>query len=178
MKVDKNNFVEAQYKLYIDNKNGKGEILVEETTDDLPFQFIHGLGMMLPSFEQNLLGLEPGDEFDFEINPGDAYGQRNEDYIADLPKKIFFVDGKFDSEMVKPGNTVPLLDSDGNQLIGTILEINEDTVKVDLNHPLAGEKLHFTGKIVEVHPATSEEINMFFPQHNCGGGCSGCSGCC
>lgn len=179
MKVNNNLFVEAKYKLFIDDEEGKGEELVEETTEDVPFQYIHGLGLMLPAFEEKLLGLEPGDTFDFFLEADQAYGQHQDDYVTDLPKEIFHVNGKFDDEMVKVDATIPLMDSEGNQLLGRVLEILENHIKVDLNHPLAGEKLHFVGEIVEVHEATTEEINKFFPQQSaCGsGGCCGCTGC-
>ncbi|MDO4790477.1 MAG: FKBP-type peptidyl-prolyl cis-trans isomerase [Porphyromonas sp.] len=187
MKVDKNLFVEAQYKLYAQTKGVEGEELVEETTSEVPFQYIHGLGMMLPAFEQKLLGLEAGEKFDFVLSCTDAYGERSDEYIANLPKEIFMVEDEFDSEMVFAGAQVPLMDAEGNQLIGTVVEVADEHVRVDLNHPLAGNDLHFIGEVTDVHEATTEEIEMFFPQEGgccSSGGCSsgGCSsggcGCC
>jgi FKBP-type peptidyl-prolyl cis-trans isomerase SlyD len=73
--------------------------------------------------------------------------------------------------MVAVGNIIPLMDADGNRLNAEVLEINESSVSVDLNHPLAGENLHFVGKVIDIHAASEEEIAAYT-----GGGCSG--GCC
>ena len=56
---------------------------------------------------------------------------------------MFIVDGKFDEEMIFPGNTVPMMDASGNRLNGSVLEVKENVVVMDFNHPLAGEDLHF-----------------------------------
>ena len=71
-------------------------------------------------------GLEVGDKFDFSIAPADAYGEYVEDHVLDLPKNIFEVEGKFDSEVIKEGNTVPMMDSNGNRLNGSVLEVKDD----------------------------------------------------
>ena len=70
-------------------------------------------------------------------------------------------------------------DSTGNRLNGEIVEITEDKVKMDFNHPLAGENLHFIGEVLVVRDATEEEIAVVLNQHSCGGGCSSgdCGSC-
>lgn len=94
----------------------------------------------------------------------------------DLPREIFTnEEGEFDAERVVEGNTLPLYTPDGDTIMGTVVEIKDDVVVMDLNHPLAGETLHFIGKIVEEHEATSQEIEKFFGNH--GGGCGGGCGC-
>jgi FKBP-type peptidyl-prolyl cis-trans isomerase SlyD len=59
---------------------------------------------------------------------------------------------------VKEGNILPMMDSDGNRLNGSVMEIKDDLVVLDFNHPLAGETLHFEGKVIDVHDPTEEEI--------------------
>ena len=105
MKITANKFVAVTYDLNV----GEGEEreLMERATAETPLKFIFGTGAMLPAFEDALKGLEVGDKFNFSITPADAYGEYVEEHVLDLPKNIFEVDGKFDSEMIKEGNTQP-----------------------------------------------------------------------
>ena len=114
MKITANKFVAVTYDLNV----GEGEEreLMERATTETPLKFIFGTGAMLPAFEDALKGLEVGDKFNFSITPADAYGEYVEEHVLDLPKNIFEVDGKFDSEMIKEGNTVPMMDSNGNRM--------------------------------------------------------------
>ena len=177
MKITANKFVAVTYDLNV----GEGEEreLMERATAETPLKFIFGTGAMLPAFEDALKGLEVGDKFNFSITPADAYGEYVEEHVLDLPKNIFEVDGKFDSEMIKEGNTVPMMDSNGNRMNGSVLEVKEDVVVMDFNHPLAGETLHFNGEVIDVHEPTAEEIAaLTAPAGGCGCGCDDCgSGC-
>ena len=177
MKISANKFVAVTYDLYV----GEGEEreLMEKATREVPLKFIYGTGSMIQAFEDALMGLESGAAFDFTITPENAYGEYNEDYVLDLPKNIFEVDGKFDSEMIQEGNTVPMMDSNGNRMNGSVLEVRDDVVVMDFNHPLAGETLHFTGEVIDVHEPTAEEIAaMTAPAGGCGCGCDSCGGGC
>ncbi|MDR1200060.1 MAG: peptidylprolyl isomerase [Tannerellaceae bacterium] len=181
MRIATNKFVSVTYDLNV----GEGEEreLMERATAEAPLRFIFGTGTMLPAFEDALKGLEVGSTFDFTISPADGYGEYNEEHIMELPKSIFEIDGKFDSDMIKEGNTVPMMDADGNRLNGSVEEIKEDVVVMNFNHPLAGETLHFTGEVIDVHDPTAEEIAAISSGGcNCGCGdddCSsgGCNGC-
>ena len=94
MKISENKLVILQYKLSVKTENGELE-LMEETTPEQPLQYFHGMGMMLPKFEENLEGLGEGDKFDFMIPVVDAYGEYEEESVIELPKNIFMIDGKF-----------------------------------------------------------------------------------
>ena len=84
------------------------------------------------------------------------------------------VDGKFDDELIKIGNTVPMMSSNGQRLNGLVLELNDEVIKMDFNHPLAGEDLFFAGSVLGVRQASDEEVAQILG----GGGCSSCgSGC-
>ena len=135
--------------------------------------------MMLEKFEEKLKGKSVGDKFDFTISSDEAYGDYDDSRVMELDKAIFEVDGKVDEEVIFEGNIVPMMDSTGNRLNGEILEITEDKVKMDFNHPLAGENLHFIGEVLVVRDATEEEIAVVLNQHSCGGGCSSgdCGSC-
>ena len=148
MKITANKYVAVTYDLNV----GEGEEreLMERATTEVPLKFIFGTGAMLPAFEDALKGLEVGDKFSFSIVPADAYGEYVDEHVLELPKNIFEVDGKFDAEMIKEGNTVPMMDSNGNRMNGSVLEVKEDIVVMDFNHPLAGETLHFDGEVIDV----------------------------
>lgn len=176
MEIELNKVVSLSYTLEVD-----GDI-IETVTAEKPMQFIFGTGYLLPKFEENIKGKKVGDTFDFVLDAPDAYGNTNEDAIVELPKKIFEVDGKIQENVLYVGNVLPMMDSEGNRLNGTIDEVKEDTVIMNFNHPLAGASLHFSGKVEAIREATETELtNGLFNekvQHSCGDGCgSDCSSC-
>ena len=179
METKKNKYIAVSYKLYA--IDGDGKELVEEASADRPFQFITGFGVALDGFELSVEKLAKGDAFDFELPKELAFGDRDEKRVISLDKNIFEVDGKFDSEAVRKGARVPLQNEDGNYFVGVVLDITHDKVRIDLNPPLAGKKLHFIGQMLENREATKEEMQALVAQmsgHGCGGGCEGCGGGC
>ena len=173
MKIGKNKMVSLTYDLHYDDAEGE---LIEQATSEKPLSFVFGAGLMLPKFESQLEGLASGSPFEIGLQDVDAYGELDENAIVDLPKHIFFIDGEFDEEMIAVGNTVPMMSTSGQRLNGLVLEITDDTVKMDFNHPLAGENLFFKGQILEVREATDEEIAALTSGGSCGCG-SGSCGC-
>ena len=171
-----NKLIAAHYQLFTINDNGERK-LVEETSQDQPFVFITGFGAALDALEEQLENLERGAKFDFELDKDKAFGEYEPKRVIDLNKEMFVVDGHFDSKNIFKGAQIPLKNEDGNFFIATVLEIGSDKVKVDLNHPLAGNKLNFKGYIIEHREATKEELQTMLNHLN-GGGCSGdCGGC-
>ncbi len=170
MEITKNRMVTLTYDLRLDDQNGD---MIEQATADRPLRFIYGAGQMLPKFESQLAGMKSGQPFEINLTKYDAYGEVNDDAIVELPLNVFSVDGNFDEEMVKIGNTVPMMTGDGQRLNGIVLEVSDQVVKMDFNHPLAGEDLHFQGEVLEVREATDEEIAALF-SHGCGCGSGGC----
>ena len=88
---------------------------------------------------------------------------------------MFMQDGVLNEDIVFVGNTVPMMDASGMRLNGLVLEIGDDTVKMDFNHPLAGEKLNFVGKVLAVREATDEELAALVAPQGCG--CGSSCGC-
>ena len=175
METAENKNITVAYKLYT-IEDGEKE-LVEEAKAEHPFQFISGMGTTLEAFESQIVPLKKGDKFDFTIPSAEAYGEYNDEHVLDLPKHIFEIEGKFDSERIVAGNIVPLMDSEGRRMNGTVVEVKPDIVVVDMNHPLAGADLNFVGEVVESRPATNEEIQEVVNMMG-GGGCScGCDSC-
>ncbi|MFV0366033.1 MAG: peptidylprolyl isomerase [Mangrovibacterium sp.] len=172
MTIDRNKMVTLTYSLRLGGAEGE---VIEQTTTEAPLKFLFGAGLMLPMFEAHLVGKSQGEAFVIELKSQDAYGERDEEAVVDLPKDIFVVEGKFDDEMIAVGNHVPMMTQGGQRMNGLVLEVTEDQVKMDFNHPLAGEDLHFTGDIIEVRDASDDEIAKFVNGGGCGGGCS-CDG--
>lgn len=179
MATTENKYVNVAYKLYT-TEDGEKE-LVEEATAEHPFQFISGLNTTLDAFEEEILKLNKGEKFDFVITKDKAYGDYDEQHVFELQKSVFEIDGKFDAEVIKEGAVVPLMDNEGHRMNGAILEVAENTVTVDLNHPLAGADLNFVGEVTEMRDATNEEIQSMINMmsgEGCGCGCDSCGDGC
>jgi len=179
MKISENKVVSLSYKLMVKGAE------IEKVEAAEPLTFIFGSGMLLPKFEENVRDKEVGDSFDFELEAEDAYGQVNPQMIVDLPLKMFEMNGKVDYEVIKAGNILPMQDREGHRMNGIIKEVKalEEKVTMDFNHPLAGEKLHFQGKVENVREATEKELNDGLYgekiQHDCSDDCcSSCGGGC
>ena len=171
MKVEAKKVVTLQYDLYVDGENGTEEVM-EQATAERPLVYCHGEGMMLPAFEEQMSGLQEGENFDFRITCADAYGEYDTDGVLQLEKKMFFNgDGEFDSERVYVGAIVPMNTVDGQVINAQIVEITKDNVTIDLNHPLAGENLHFVGKVLNIREVTEGELKALHHR-----GCGGCHG--
>ncbi len=179
MEQTENKYITVAYKMYM-LEDGEKEF-GEEATADNPFPFITGMGLTLEAFENAVKDLEEGDEFDFTIPCAEAYGEYDEEHVIELPKGIFLVDGKFDDEHIVPDAIVPLMTAEGQRVNGSVVEVKDDVVVMDMNHPLAGCDLQFTGHVVCSRPATAEEVAHIasaMAGGGCGGGCNGgCGGC-
>ena len=174
-----NKYITVAYKLYAPDENGEKE-LIEEAPKEHPFQFVSGLKMTLDDFESQIEPLCVGDAFDFTLTPEQAYGAVEMERVITLPKNVFEINGKIDSKYIYEGAVVPLQNADGERFQGTISQIAEKEITVDLNHPLAGLSLTFQGTVVENREATNQEIQdaLTAMSGGCCGGCGGCKGDC
>ncbi|MCR5820182.1 MAG: peptidylprolyl isomerase [Bacteroidaceae bacterium] len=170
-----NKYITVAYCLY-DSGSADAE-MVEEATDKHPFSFISGLGITLDSFELHLLDVEKGQNFDFTLSVDEAYGPHMQELVQELPRSAFEIDGKFDATRIYEGAVVPLMNAEGQHFPGTVSQVTDSTVTVDLNNPLAGKELRFTGKILENREATPEEIREALQEASCGGCGGGCGDC-
>lgn len=173
-----NRFVSISYSLYIDEDGEKR--LVEKTTDDKPFELITGFGIALDSFEQQVTPLEKGAKFDFSLTKDEAYGDYRDDLLMELGRDVFSINGHFDHEHVYQDAVIQMQNDEGNRFYGRVVEVGEEKVKIDLNHPLAGETLYFKGEVLENREATEDEINHLMKHltGGCGGHCGDCEGGC
>ncbi len=134
--------------------------LLEAVNKDQPVEFLFGAGRLNQSFENNVKDLDTGQPFEFLIEADNAYGQVNEKAIVELPKSIFVIDGKLAEDLLVEGNTINMEDQEGNPHRGKILEIGEEKVKMDFNHPLAGMDLHFRGEVINRRKPTTDEVKQ------------------
>lgn len=169
MKINRNMHVSLSYTLRSESHEGA---VVETTQEGQPLEFIYGAGLMLPKFEEAILGLTKGDDFKIEIPHLEGYGPSFEDRVVDLPKNLFEKEGVFDAEMVAVGNILPMMDGSGNRMDGKVLELTDEAVKMDFNHPMAGQDLFFTGAVLDVREVTDEELAELAQAQ--AGGCSSC----
>ncbi len=139
----------------------EGELL-ESVKKDQPIEFLFGVGRLNQNFEENVKDLSEGESFEFTIKADNAYGQINEKAIVDLPKSIFVIDGKLAEDLLVEGNIINMEDQEGNPHRGKVMNVGEENVKMDFNHPLAGMDLHFKGEVIRRREPTPEEITQGF----------------
>ena len=169
MKVEQNKMVGVDYKLTVDGQ------IADQSRPGQPLEFIFGTGMLLPKFEEAILGKEIGESVSFTLEAKDGYGEVIADAIVDLPKDIFLVDGKLAEDILFEGSQVPMSDAQGNRMMGIVKEVGESTVKMDFNHPMAGKTLNFDVEVVSVRDVTPEDLQGGCSCGECGGDCGeGC----
>lgn len=171
MKIEPGKYFEIAYKLYRINEDGTEE-LVHETTADDPDRVIDGMTLgLVEALDKELSGKEAGYKFDVVAMPEEGFGPYTQDEIYRIPRERMTVDCKFDEEMFAPGEVIPLRTPDGFRIDGVVLELTPTDVVIDLNHPLAKDKVRFTGEVLVVREPTEDELH---PKHSCG--CGGCGG--
>ncbi|MBK1726239.1 FKBP-type peptidyl-prolyl cis-trans isomerase [Halorhodospira neutriphila] len=117
------------------------------------FAYLHGNENIIPGLERALDGKEAGEQVNVTLEPGDAYGDRDERLIQNVPKDMFPEEAE-----VAVGNQFQAQGPDGSPILLTVTDVQESEVEVDANHPLAGETLNFDVKVVDVRDATDEEL--------------------
>src|SRR5210317_2260816 len=119
--------------------------LLEDNFDDEPMTVQLGQGEMAEGLELSLIGLAEGDEQTIDIGPDLAFGPLDETLFRVLPRI------EFDPDLeLEPGLIIEFANADGDTLPGTIMRFDDDEVHVDLNHPLAGQTVRYSVKIVAV----------------------------
>ena len=144
--IERNSRVTLFYRLGLTDDQ-----LLEENFDDEPMTVTLGKGEMAEGLELALIGLNAGDEQTIDIGPDLAFGFVDETLFRALPR------AEFDSQLeLEPGLIIEFANQDGNTLPGTVISFDDDQVQVDLNHPLAGQTVRYSVKIVAVDNDTTE----------------------
>ncbi len=146
MQITDNTAVSFHYTL----TNNSGEQL-DSSIGSEPLLYLHGAGNIIPGLEAALLGKKAGDKLNVSIEPEHAYGLIDENMVQVVSKKMF------EGMDVEIGMQFHADVSYGSGVI-TITAIDGDDVTIDGNHPLAGEHLNFDVEVVDVRPATADEI--------------------
>lgn len=128
--------------------------VVDSNFSGQPATFVVGDGSLLPGFESALFGLSSGDEVVLEIDPEQGFGPHNPNNIQRFSKGDFLKGGADDVQL-EPGLMLSFADASRAELPGVVVEVDDEDVMVDFNHPLAGHQITFTVKILDVMPAVT-----------------------
>lgn len=117
---------------------------IDRTQPEEPLSFVCGRNEVIPGFERELMGMEPGNKKHFVVQPDDAYGKRDETRVIELPRAGFPSDVKLEE-----GQRFSYRSPRGAEMF-TIREVKDDAIVVDSNHPLAGSRLVYDVEILSV----------------------------
>ena len=139
--------VSLEYTLQVE-----GEI-VDSTGEDEHIQFIQGHGQIIPGLESQIYGMSSGESKEVTVPPEEAYGVLDEDALGTVPRDEFPPDMPLEK-----GVALQLRDEDGEVFDAYVESVGKKSVEINLNHPLAGKELHFSVKVLDLRPATEDEI--------------------
>jgi FKBP-type peptidyl-prolyl cis-trans isomerase SlyD len=143
MKIAKNAVASIHYTLR--DNTGK---TIDSSNGGEPLIYIHGIGNLIPGMEEGLEGKIKGDKLNLKVSPEKGYGVKDEALTQKVPREAF------GGQTVKVGMQFQT----GNGGVVTVTHVSLDQITVDANHPLAGVELNFDVEVMEVRPATEEEI--------------------
>ncbi|MFC2990876.1 MULTISPECIES: FKBP-type peptidyl-prolyl cis-trans isomerase [Halomonas] len=147
MLIAQNSVVAFHYTL----TNDTGEVL-DSSEGREPLTYLHGAGNIIPGLEKELEGRQAGDKLSAVVEPGEGYGEKQEQLVQEVPRDAFQgVEG------IEPGMQFQA-QTQGGPLMVTVTSVEGDTVTVDGNHPLAGQILNFDVEIASVREASEEEL--------------------
>jgi FKBP-type peptidyl-prolyl cis-trans isomerase SlyD len=150
--------------------NENGDVLDSSDAEDgEPIEYVHGYGMLVPGLEAALADLAVGDTKDVTVSPEEGFGDRDEDLVMEVDRSDFP-----DPKAIAIDDEVVAESPDGEEVPMRVVEVKDETVIVDANHPLAGVTLRYSVKVIEVAQATDEEIEEAaagLEEAGYGGGC-------
>lgn len=147
MKIAPQCVVSFHYTLHDDDGR-----LLDQSGGERPLVYLHGFGSLIDGLERVLEGHEPGDVLNVAIEAAEAYGEHLPELVQEVPRSLFP-----DPDAVVPGMSFEGETDDGAQSV-RVLAVRGDTVTIDANHPLAGQRLSFHVEVVDVRRATEDEL--------------------
>ncbi|MFZ9036756.1 MAG: FKBP-type peptidyl-prolyl cis-trans isomerase [Gammaproteobacteria bacterium] len=148
MTIAQHKVVTIHYKV----SDSESDEVIDSSENAEPMTYLHGAQNIIPGLEQALEGKAVGDELEVVVEAADAYGERSDDRIQQVPMEAFQ-----GMEIVEPGMAVTA-QTDQGQINLVITEVNGEMVTVDANHPLAGKSLKFEVSVEDVRDASEEEM--------------------
>ena len=133
--------------------NTQGEVIDTSRDSAEAFSYLEGLGQIIPGLEKAMALLSVGDKRKIEVEPAEAYGEHDAQLIVEVPRSKLP-----NSNELSEGDQFQATGPNDEMLLFRVLEIKGDDVKLDGNHPLAGEKLIFDVEVMQMRNATSEEL--------------------
>ena len=152
MPIKNGDKVKVEYKGTLDD----GTVVESSELRGRPLEILVGAGQVLKGFENALLGMEKGEEKEVKIEPKDAYGERNEALVKEVPRKAIP-----ENVELKVGVVLLLKTPEGQQIGAQVKEIKDEMVVLDLNHPLAGQNLTFKIKLVDISRSIIKNTRIF-----------------
>lgn len=140
--------VSINYTLTVDGQ------VIDASEENDPLVYLQGYQNIIPGLEREMAGMKIGESKEVTVQPRDGYGDIDPDALIEVPRTEFPKDFE-----VKPGVDLQLQNQDGELLNAVIVAVTPDMVKLDLNHPLAGKELLFRVTVVDLRPATEEELS-------------------
>lgn len=144
MEIKKGSEVKMVYQLFLDKPEGE---MFESVDKDEALVFKVGDGEMLEFLEAHVIGMKVGDKFELRIAKEDAYGESTEESIGIFPHEVFSDDNV---DLPEEGTFIPMEDEEGTEYEAFVVEVNDEEVLLDFNHPLAGEDLYIKGEILAI----------------------------
>jgi len=133
-------------------KNSAGDVL-DSSENAEPLPYLHGAQNIVPGLEKELAGKTTGDKLSVIVKPEEGYGDYSKELLQELPRTMFS-----GVDTIEVGMEFHAETQHGRQVVA-VTKVEDETVTVDGNHPLAGQDLHFDVEILEVREATKEEID-------------------
>lgn len=129
-----------------------GEVLDSSQGAD-PLVYLHGYSQIVPGLENALVGKAAGSSFKVTVDPAEGYGERNDQMVITLPRS----QGNLPPD-IEVGFVVELVSPEGEEIPARVVNLTDDEITLDANHPLAGETLFFDIELTGVRSATKEEL--------------------
>jgi len=161
MVVEKNNKVTVEYEGRFDSKDGE---VFDSSEGKAPLVFVVGIGMVVPGFDNAIVGMDKGQEKEITLTSGEAYGDYRDELKQKVPRNVIPKEQNPEVGMMMIMST-----PQGQQMPAKIVEVGDDEITLDINHPLAGKTLYFKIKLVDYSKMDSKELEkMMQPhEHNC-----------
>ncbi len=149
MKATRNKVVTFHYTL---RDKETGEVLDSSQAYGQPLSVLFGAQNIIPGLEERMEGMEPGEKKTIEVPAAEAYGEKDPNLVQQAPREYF------QGVELEKGLPLQAQTPEGQIINMIVVDFDENTVTVDMNHPLAGKDLVFDVEVVDVRDATLEEI--------------------